>query len=382
MRVAFIAPGFAPALGGVETHVSQVTKQLARLGVDVEAWVHDAAGRGDSSEIRDGVRVHRFPRSGSDRYPVSPALWRHVRRHAGDVDLVHAQSYHVTAALAGLVSPKRTPLVFTPHYHGTGHTRLSTIAHRPYRVLGRRLVERAAAVIAVSGTEKALLLRDFPRCADRCEIIPNAVDTEWIAAADRYPDQPPTLLVLGRLEPYKRVDTVLTAFARCTAPGQLVILGDGPDRGRLSVLAQQHARRDDIRLLGRVGSEAVARWLRSAHAVVSMSEQEAFGLTALEGLAAGARAILSDIPAHREVLDLAGRTGDDLYRHDDCSTLAAALDRALTDPRGRSRAIRDWREVAAEHLLLYERCLTETMGSSSSSSSSRALTVSSHDLGS
>ena len=55
--------------------------------------------------------------------------------------------------------------------------------------------------------------------------------------------------------------------------------------------------------MGSVGDDELHRWLRTAHVFVSMSEREAFGMAPVEAACAGARIILSDIPAHREIAD-------------------------------------------------------------------------------
>jgi glycosyltransferase involved in cell wall biosynthesis len=353
MRVALISPGYAPAVGGVETAVTALSRGLADAGCDVEVWTtagNDAPG---IEEVR-GIRVLRHASYGPRRYPAAPALWRHTSRQATSVDLVHAHSFHATASL-GLLSP-RTPYVFSPHYHGVGHTAVARGLHRLYRPIGRRLLRGAQELIAVSGAERDLLVQDAPELDGRITVVHHGVDCERIQAADPFPETRPVLLVLGRLEQYKRVDQVLRAFDSCRAGGRLVIAGEGPDRLRLEGLAAQGRRAEDVQFLGRIPDGEVARWLRTATAVVSLSEHEAFGLVALEGVAAGATAVLSDIPAHREVAGLArGRTV--LVPVHDSAVLRGQLERLLLGTRGEPVGLRTWADVASAHLAVYERAL-------------------------
>ena len=58
------------------------------------------------------------------------------------------------------------------------------------------------------------------------------VDDRLISMAEPYSGQPPTILVLGRLEAYKNVGRVLAAFATLERPAQMVIIGDGIERQR------------------------------------------------------------------------------------------------------------------------------------------------------
>lgn len=353
MRVAVVAPNYAPVVGGVETVVTHVSRHLVDLGCAVEVWTHRPPGRAASTgEEIDGVVVRRFPATPSARYPLSPSLWRHTIRAAAEYDVVHAHGYHSTAALGVALRRLPVPVVVTPHYHGVGHTPAARAMHRFYRPLGARLLARAGTVAAVSAAEKALLRKDFPAAAGRTVVVPNGVDDARIAAASPWPDEPPTLLVAGRLEPYKRVDRVIETFGRLTSTGQLVVVGDGPDRGRLERLAGTN-----VRFLGRVSEDDLARWLRTARGVVSLSAHEAFGLVAAEGVAAGTRAVLSDIPAHREVAAMLGPAAS-VIDADDAGAVTIALDTALTTPNEGPRAVRSWRDVAADYLKIYERAVS------------------------
>lgn len=350
MRIAVVAPNYAPVVGGVETVVTHVARALVAGGCEIEVWTHRRTGLA-ADEIVDGVRVRRFTTTPSMRYPLSPSLWRHTVRYARDFDVVHAHSYHSTAALGAALRRLSAPVVVTPHYHGVGHTRAAKAMHVAYRPIGTRLLTHVDAIVAVSAAEEALLRNDFPALAT-VDVVTNGVDTDAIATALRWPDEPPTVLVAGRLEPYKRVDRVIAAFARVTAPGQLVIAGDGPDRSRLERAAGRN-----VRFVGRVSDGDLARWLRTARGVVSLSEHEAFGLVAAEGVAAGARAIVSDIPAHREV---AAMLGPDARVVDagDVDAVVSALDDVLAVPNGGPRSVRSWNDVAADYLAVYERVVS------------------------
>ena len=352
MRVAVIAPGYAPDIGGVETVVTQVSRAVSRLGVDVEVWAPQPGLTSTECHADGAVVVRRFPASRSAHYSVSTALWCHVWAHAAEFDVVHAHSYHAAAALALTRPGTWPPYVLSPHYHGGGHTTAARVLHVAHRPLGRRLVHRAQQVIAVSAAERDLIERDFAGLRRRPTVIHHGTDVTAATDAKPFGSLPPTALVVGRLERYKRVDSVIDAFDRIAGAGLLAIAGDGPDRGRLEAKIDRARRRDDIRLLGRVSDDDLARWMRSANVVVNMSEHEAFGLVALEGAAAGARVLLSDLPAHREVVGLAG--GAVTVLPDRNGSLEAGLAGALAGVRRQPVAVRAWADVAADHLAVYE----------------------------
>ena len=355
MRVLTITPGHAPALGGIEAHVTELGRALVRAGAEVEVWTHDRMAHSGQSRVDSGVTVRSFPVTRSGRFPVAPRLFRRAASWgAQGFDIVHAHGYHSVAALATLLPRINAPIVFTPHYHGTGHTPLASALHRPYRFVGARLFAAAAAVVCVSEPERDLVLRDFPFARACTSVIHNAVSLERIHAARPFADEPPTVLVLGRIETYKRVDAVMRAFDQLDHPGQLVVIGEGPDAGRVELQRRALRRRRDIRLLGRLDDAEVGRWLRTARCVVSMSEKEAFGIVALEGVAAGAHVVISDIPAHRTVRAIAPRGAVTLTSVDE---LPHSLRDALDAPPASPRIVRSWDAAAHEHISLYTRVL-------------------------
>jgi glycosyltransferase involved in cell wall biosynthesis len=345
MRVVVVSPGYPPQPGGIEKVVSATSEALVAGGHFVEVWTHVGGHRAVGVERKNGVVVRRFPATRSHRFPISLALARHARTFAADFDVVHIHNYHAFAAACGLLLPRDQPLVFSPHFHGGGHTALARLLHGPYRAIGRRLVARADQLVAVSAAESRLLAEHFPDSFRKMTVIHNGTDASEIIAALPFSDEPPTALVLGRLEAYKNVAQTMQAFA-AVGQGQLVVIGDGPDRTRLTALAQSLDA--PIRMLGRVSDEDVRRWLRTAQVVVAMSDHEAFGVVALEAAAAGAAVLCSDIEAHAEVAGLAPDRIR-LVPRDDTANLTMQIAAALASTkRAQPLATRAWTDVAAD----------------------------------
>jgi glycosyltransferase involved in cell wall biosynthesis len=113
----------------------------------------------------------------------------------------------------------------------------------------------------------------------------------------------PYVLCVARLLPYKNVDVVIEAVARI--PGlDLVVVGDGPDRKRLTTLAET---RPNTHLVGRV-SDAELRWLYANCSGLVAASYEDFGLSPLEAASFGKpTAALHDGGYLDTVVD--GRTG-------------------------------------------------------------------------
>lgn len=350
MQILLVTPGYPPTPGGIETHVGALARGLVAAGAEVEVWTHGPTGQSRT----DGVLVRRFQPSRSHRFPIAAGLFRHARRQlAGRSGLLHVHAYHATPALAALQAPARLPVVFTPHFHGVGHTRLAALLHVPYRPIGSRVFARAEQVVAVSAAEAALLRDRVPPA--KLTVIRNGADVGEIQSAEPFDDQPPTILVAGRQETYKRIDAVIEAFGSVRGPAHLVITGAGPDGPRLRALAAAQPRAGDIRFLGHVPLPELRRWQRTAVGLVSMSEHEAFGLVAVEAVAGGAHAILSDIAAHREIQDFVPAGAVTLVQSR--AALAVALQRAVESAKPAPGPVRSWADVVADHLALYRSLL-------------------------
>jgi glycosyltransferase involved in cell wall biosynthesis len=351
MRVAHVVASYHPRIGGVETHVRRIAEACAVAGDEVTVLTH-ATGTAPELEDVGAVRVLRFPETvRSVRYPLSLPLFRYLAGHAAEFEVVHAHSYHTlvgqAAARSGL------PFVFTPHYHGTGHTRAAAVMHRLYRLAGLWVLTNADAVICVSQAERASLAGDFPAIARKIRVIPNGTDPRTPATGRQLPGGPPVLLTVGRLERYKNVDLIIRAFGGLRSEAELIVVGDGPDRARLERLAGAAGR---VRFTGRVSDAELDDLLARADVVTSASDHEAFGLVVADGLTAGARVVASAIPAHHEIGRLASVAAPITFVDPrDTGEFTAALAAALTG--GKASAGRlwlpSWSEVAGQTRDLY-----------------------------
>ena len=214
-----------------------------------------------AEEWVDGVRVLRFPLTLKGRnYQASLALFRYIKENVAEFDLVHAHSYHTLMGHAAVRT--HLPFVFTPHYHGTGHTSFRAFLHRLYRSLGSRQFRAADAIICNSESERALVLRDFPWAAAKLVTIPLGTDVIRSAAGDdRLELTEPVLLTVGRLERYKNVDLVIDAFRALPFPASLVVVGEGPERVRLEQYAK-NPRKSGSYLLARFRTRCFSSCLR------------------------------------------------------------------------------------------------------------------------
>jgi glycosyltransferase involved in cell wall biosynthesis len=355
VRIGFVTNAYHPDVGGVETHARRLCAALVAAGDEIEVLTQHTTG---SEERIDGVLVRRFPLTvAAPNYRFSFELWRWLRGHAGRYDVLHAHSYHALAALPAALT-NLTPLVFTPHYHGTGHSRLRAVLHPIYRPVGRRIMARAGRIICVTRAERDLLTRHFPQDADRMVVIPNGTDPARPVVVP-VPGPGHSILCVGRLERYKRVDRVIRAMVHLPADHRLDVVGSGPARDELEQLARRLGLAEDrVAFHGRLADDAFAIRMAVAAAAVSASAHEAFGMAVADALTAGVPTVASFIPAHRELAAMAGDAVPLwLVNPDDEAALAEAL-RVAASTRRRPPdryPLPTWSDVVLETREVYAR---------------------------
>ena len=156
----------------------------------------------------------------------------------------------------------------------------------PRRLLMPRLYRLPSAVVAVSdGVRRALVAMGLP--ADRVTTIRNPVslpDATCNAAGTRSPGR--FVLAAGRLIPAKGFDMLLNAFPHVQPRNlQLVVLGDGPERGDLLSLARRLSISDRVCFPGAVSD--ISRWYQRAECFVLSSRNEGWPNVLVEAMAAG-----------------------------------------------------------------------------------------------
>jgi phosphatidylinositol alpha-mannosyltransferase len=254
-----------------------------------------------------------------------------------------------------MLAVRRTALPIAATYH-TNFTRSRLLS--TFRSVCQSLVDRIDANIAVS----EICVRAIrPYVAGRFDIIPNGVDCAFFAggrrqwwAAGRH-----NVLFVARLEARCGLDRLLRAWRWLDPPGaaRLIVLGDGPERPTFEALAAEL--QVPVRFAGAVRDER-PDFYASADLLVCPTTIASFGITLLEGMAAGVPIVASDIDGYREILTN-GQEGL-LVDTQQPRQLADAMNALFADPErrrmmgeaGRRKASTyDWPLVASRILDVY-----------------------------
>lgn len=363
LRVLMIAPRFHPHVGGVETHIGMLSSNLVTRGHAVTVLTAHTDPESPKEETIDGANVVRVPTMlRSAAYTLSPWLAVEVARRSNRYDVVHAHHYHSAAAACAEVGVS-APFIFSPHFHGGGHSWLARLLHVPYRPIGRRVLAAARIVICMSQSEARLLAQHFPETVPRIFVVPNG-----LRARTPRPDQRRragegrVVLAVGRLERYKQVDLTIAAMAHLSGEFTLVVVGEGHDRRRLAQLASKLRLDQRVTFRGVVSDDDLQDLVVSAEVAVFMSRHEAFGIGFAETILSGCRVVASDIPAHRETAETLGGRVTLVAGRPRASELAAAIESAATAHSPEGGDIRpgawSWEKVALATEELYRRSMS------------------------
>ncbi len=169
--------------------------------------------------------------------------------------------------------------------------------------------------------------------SDTVTIIPNGVDLSIYTPNTKMRDSKDvTILYIGRLEKRKGVKYLLEAVSKLQNDLdslKLIIAGDGPDREKLELQAQELGLRN-VQFLGFVSHEEKLNLLRTSDLFCTPALYgESFGIVLLEAMATGIPVVAGNNPGYTAVLK--GRGEISLVDPTHLSSFASRLKLMLTD---------------------------------------------------
>lgn len=332
LRVLMVISHFYPLRGGAEQQALQLAHGLVRRGVQVGVLTRSMPGLPPYEDI-GGIAVHRRIRTvGIGKlfgllYAVT--VCGYLVRHRNEYDIIHchlAHGLHSPVAVLVKVAFKKPVII---KVGATGPLSDFTLLQSSLAGgLLMRLLRRADRIVAVCGQAAAEAVRaGIPE--QNVAVIHNGVDLDLFAPAPER-QLPGCITFIGRLDAMKGVDVLLQAFARlmrhCAAT--LRIVGDGPERDRLRVLADRLGIGDAVLFFG--VREDIPRLLQESSVFALPSRSEGLPNVVLEAMACGLPVVATRVGGTPELVQ-DGRTGL-LVQPNDPEALRVALQRLLNDP--------------------------------------------------
>jgi glycosyltransferase involved in cell wall biosynthesis len=244
------------------------------------------------------------------------------------------------------------------------------------------LYRGAARIVAISSAVRDAIAAEQPRLEGRTVVVPLPVDLDrFVPRRSSTRGDRPTLLYVGRIHPEKGIDLLIRSFGRVSKDypeWRLVLVGptrdsEGGGGKRFAAAMRDLSSKLEIEWRDPIWDPAKLAALYSSPDLFcypSLAEKgEAFGVAALESMAAGIPPVVSDLACFRDFV----RHGENGWVFDHQGqgaevALADALAKAMGDSEGRERLGRQAREtaegfgfetIAKGYLVEFERILSE-----------------------
>lgn len=371
MKIVQLTPYFYPHLGGVESHVLELSKQLIKKGHEVLVVTTKLEGTKKRSVV-EGVPVKRVePLTIKFSTPIIPDLSKSLMKE--DFDILHSHSPPPMMSFFGLRSAKKKDVPFVLTYHcdlEIPYIFGPFIVSLYKRTMGTYTVSQADKIITTTSTYGATSRVVWQEDAD---IIPNAVDThrfnpnndgEWVREKLGLDEHEKLVMYVGRIVYHKGLEYFVRSAKHLGPNVKHLLVGTGDFRPELERIIEEEDIEDKVLFAGRVPNEDLPDYYDAADVFVlpSVSRLEAFGIVALEAMASGTPVIVSDIPGVREVI-VEGKHGL-LSEPMNPEDLAEKIRTILTNPQlaekmgknGRKRVVKNftWEKVADDIMDVYE----------------------------
>ncbi|MCB0941408.1 MAG: glycosyltransferase family 4 protein [Mycobacterium sp.] len=348
-----------PLMGGIETHVHEVSRRLAAAGVDVTVLTTDTSGDLPPDEMVSGYRTRRWPSYPRSRdYYLSPGLGRHLLDSRGEYDVVHVQGVHALVAPMALAATRRARIPSVLTFHTGGHSSGLRESLRPlqWRLLAP-LLRSAAALVAVCEFERENFARTLRVPESSIRLIRNGCDPLPVDSSLPKPPGNPLLVSVGRLERYKghhRILQAMPAILKQAPDARLALIGGGPYEQPLRDMADELgvADRLSIRAFGPQERAAMGSMVANADVVCLLSEYEAHPVAVMEAIGTGSKALVADTSGLSEL----GRDGLVTLVPLEASPeqVAAAALAVAAAPRTAPPHVQTWDDCADQLLRLYD----------------------------
>jgi glycosyltransferase involved in cell wall biosynthesis len=361
MKIVMHCVYFPPEVGGLESHVYHVCRGLVERGHQVAVVTSRSMPGLRRHERVNGIDVYRTALPGRNPFGWimhSATSTPRLGALAREADLVHAQAFQ--SVLPAVVSKRvaKIPVVTTWH---TSHF-LKRATSPFWRPIFRKLIEWSDYNLAAS--EEIARVAEEIAPGTIVEALTNGVETDLFRPVE--PTLPHAgrkrIIVPRRLFEKNGVEYFIRAFPRIRAAtgAEAVIIGDGPERGRLERLAEQLDVLDAITFMGARPHEEMPGLLSSGDLAVFPSLMEATSVAALESMACGLPVAASRVGGLPEIVDdQVGGLFEVADPFDISDVVVALLERSDLEKVGafaRERVVTNWSNarLVERHLEIYE----------------------------
>ncbi|GAW80024.1 phosphatidylinositol N-acetylglucosaminyltransferase subunit A [Plasmodium gonderi] len=308
--ICMVSDFFYPNLGGIETHIFELSKQLIKKGFKVIVVTHCYNNRHGVRWMGNGIKVYYLPFETCMDVVTFPnivgtlPLCRNIL-YREKVDIVHGHQATSTLAHQFILHAKSLGIktVYTDHslysFSDKGCIHVNKLL--------KYCINDVDHSICVSHTNRENLVLRTEINPYKTSVIGNALDTtKFIPCINRRPKFPRiNIIVISRLTYRKGIDLIVKLIPLVCQKYpfiKFIIGGDGPKRILLEEMREKYHLHNSVILLGKVKQENVKNILQTGHIFLNASLTEAFCIAIIEAASCGLLVISTDVGGISEVL--------------------------------------------------------------------------------
>jgi len=300
-----------PTYGGSGIVATELGKELADRGHEIHFISYSLPMRLDTALANiqfHEVEITTYPLFDHPPYALALATKMAEVAEVQGLDLLHchyAIPHSVSAFLAkSMLSPRRLPVVTT--LHGTDITLVGS--DRSYLPITRFSIDQSDGGTAVSQFLKEATINVIG-AKNEIEVIYNFVNCEKYKPSDNLtlrdyfaPNKEKILIHVSNFRAVKRPVDVVEIFLRVQQeiPAVLLMVGDGPERSNAEYFSRSHGLDHKIHFMGK--QDKIEDLIGISDLLLLPSENESFGLVALEAMACEVPVVASRVGGLPEVL--------------------------------------------------------------------------------
>lgn len=304
MKIMQIAPHFYPYVGGQESYIYNLSKNLVKNGHEVHIVTSNYPKSKISEEI-EGITIERNNLLIRPlRNPISSGFFN-IKKLSQNFDLIQVHNLYAFPSIVAAYYKNKIdlPLIFTDHGKLVFGQRYKDIFVRMYtQRIAKQVLEKNDLITVLSEHQKNYLGSLCPNVSEKIEIIPNAIDVELFEKLDKNIDTLETgiftFLFVGQLIKRKGVDWLIKAIRIVKETNnniKLIIVGDGQHEDYFKKLVKDLNLNRYVEFKGRIDDKnKLVHIYKSSDALVLPSLSEGLPTVILEAIYFGLPVISTD----------------------------------------------------------------------------------------
>jgi glycosyltransferase involved in cell wall biosynthesis len=367
LRILMPSIYFPPRVGGIESHVFYLARELVRRGHGVHVVTTHTESGSPWSETMDGIEVTRMVSFGKHFLGWSlgsASSTPETVRLARNCDIIHSHTF--ASALGGDFA---AAVFGRPHVITVHSSHFLRLARNPaMRNIMKLLLMKAGALLSTSeeidGVVGSMLPDSFTRP------IVNGIDTETFRPSEPCLARPRDEFVIvcpRRLVHKNGVEYLVRALplVKKELPVRAYLAGDGPLRRDLEALSAGLGVRENIHFMGSVENAKMPNVYSSADLIVIPSLVEATSIAALEAMSCGRVVAASRVGGLPEIIDesvgILFESGSPEAAAEAVLKAARETDREALGRAARERVLANWsiQSMVDVHMEIYTKLIGE-----------------------